>query len=158
MATSVPLFPTNYYFLNLLAAAINPAAPAPLLLGQGKMMLGQNFFNPGLLTTYALLNEATFDGYAQSATIVWGTPINDVDTTPTSISPSHLFRMTGVTTPNTIQSLAVTDGVAPPATGILASGSFAPGLGFGAIGDGLSVQVDWNLGNYPGNLNATLIR
>lgn len=154
----VPLRPTNLYFNAILADIINPALAAPTVLAAAKMMLGTALITPGLTTTYADLVEATFGGYAQSATIVWGTPINDVDTTPTSISPSHLFRATSGTTPNNIQSVAITDGVAPVATGILASGSFSPPIGINNTGDGFSMQVSWSLGNVPGNLVATLVQ
>ena len=153
----VRLIPTNYYFLNSLEALINPALAAPVLLSAGKMMLGTVLITPSLSTVYSTLVEATFTGYAQSATIVWGTPINDVDTTPTSISPAHLFRATDGVAPNQIYNVAVTDGVAPTDTGILASGSFTPPIPIVNAGDGFSMIVDWNLGNFPGNLNATII-
>lgn len=155
---NVSLQPTNYYFLEMLTALINPALAAPTLLAAAKMMLGQNFFSPSLNTVYSNLSECDFVGYAQSATIAWGVPVNDVDTTPTSIAPSHQFRATSAATPNNVQSLAVTDGVAPTATGILASGAFAPPITIANIGDGFAVIVDWNLGNVPGSLTATIIQ
>lgn len=154
----VPLYPTNYYFLNSLSGLINATLAAPLLLAAAKIGLGTVLVTPGLNTTYAALIEATFTGYAESPTIVWGTPINDVDSTPTSISPSHQFRATDGVAPNQIYNVFVTDGVAPTATGILASGSWSPPIPITSAGAGLAVVIDWNLGNTPGNLNATIIQ
>ena len=153
---NVPLFPTNYYFGLILGNIINPALAAPTLVAAAKLMAGTAQITPGLTTSYADLIEATFTGYAQSATIVWGTPINDVDTTPTSFAPSHLFRGTGVVE-NNIYNVAVTDGVAPVSTGILFSAVFAPAIEIVGIGDGFAVIVGFNLGNVPGNLSATII-
>jgi len=155
---NVPLIPTNYYFNDILVNAINAGAPAVTKLSAAKLMLGTVFLQPGLLTTYAELTEATFTGYAQSATVVWGTPINDVDTTPTSQSPSHLFRCTAGGVTNQIYNMAVTDGVVAPGTGILASAAWTPPIVIANAGDGFSVLVDWNLGNVPGNLNVTIVQ
>jgi hypothetical protein len=154
----IPLFPTNYYFKNTLTDAINPALAAPLLLAAAKLMLGTGSFTPGLGTSFADLVEATFTGYAQSATVVWGTPINDVDTTPTSISPRFIFAATATASVPAVTCLGVTDGVASPSTGILASGLISPPIPMDIDGNGFAVVVDWNLGNVPGNLNATLIQ
>lgn len=154
----VPLQPTNYYFNNSLTGLINPTLAAPLLLAAAKLGAGKALITPSLTTVIADLQECDFVGYAESATIVWGTPINDADTTPTSISPSHLFRATASTTPNNVQNVFVTDGVASPNQGILASGSFSPPIGINNTGDGFSMLVNWNLGNVPGPLVATIVQ
>lgn len=151
------IFQTNYYYLNSLNALINPALAAPVLLSAAKMGLGTAVITPGLTTTIADLAEATFTGYAESATIVWGTPINDVDTTPTSISPSHLFRASGTAVTNTINNLFVTDGVASPSQGILGSARITPGVPIFNIGDGFAAVVDWNYGITPANSSVSII-
>lgn len=151
------LFLTNYYYLNSLTALINPSLAAPVLLAAAKMGLGTASITPGLVTTEADLVECTFTGYAQSATIVWGSPINDVDTTPTSISPSHLFRATGTAITNTVNNLFVTDGVASPGSGILGSARITPGVPIFNIGDGFAAVVDWNYGVMPANSSVSII-
>jgi len=103
---NVPLFPTNFYFGSILAAIIDPALAAPTVLAAAKVILGQDAISPGLGTDYASLNECDFTGYARGATIVWGDAINDVDTTPTSISPAYLFRASGGAVANQVQNVA----------------------------------------------------
>ena len=133
----VQLQPTNDYFNNALLA-LTDATPVVSLLTVPTLMLGTASITPNLGTVVADLVEATFVGYARSAVIVWDLPINDVDTTPTVQSPSHLFRCTADTTPNQIFNLAVTDGVAgqwcsvswPPADPALQSRSSTREMGF----------------------------
>lgn len=153
----IPLKPTNYYFSNaltVLTSAINTTAS---LLDTAKVILGQNAITPSLVTSYSDLNEANFTGYARSANITWGSLLNDADTTPSSQSQLVQFRCNLSNVANQIQSLAVTDGVAAPNTGILSSGSIAPPYPIANPGDGFGIVVTWNLGNVPGLMVATLI-
>jgi hypothetical protein len=145
----VPLLVTNYYLLNTLTGLINAALAAPLLLSAAKVGCGLTVITPGLNTAIGGLGEATFTGYAESATVVWATPINDVDTTPTSISPAIHFRCTTAGSTQNIANIFVTDGVASPDQGILASGSINPTIPITNIGDGFAVVLNWNL--YLGN-------
>ena len=155
---NVSLQPTNFYFSSILTDITDPALAAPTILAAARVILGQNLIVPSLVTSYADLGECDFTGYARGIVIVWGLPINDVDTTPTSNSPAYLFRATGTAIGNNVQNVAVCDGVAAPGTGILASGAFAAPIPVFAIGDGFSVVVGWNLGNVPGNLSAEIIQ
>jgi hypothetical protein len=154
---NLPLVPTNFYFLSLLTDAINPALAAPTVLAAAKVILGQDAISPSLGTTYADLNEATFTGYARGATVLWGAPVNDVNTTPTSISPAYLFRATGSTVTNQVQNIAVCDGAAAPGTEILACAAISPPIQFAVTGDGFSAIASWNLGNTPGNLSISIV-
>jgi len=152
-----PLVQTNYYYTNLLTAAINPALAAPVLLAAAKMMLGTAAITPSLTIAFADLVEATFVGYAESATIVWGALLNEVDGSPVSDSPSHLFRATSNAAPNTIQAFGVTDGVAPAATGILASARITPGIPIVNPGDGFTAVCSWSLGPTLTNTQVTIV-
>ncbi len=140
------LVQTTYFWSNGLAGLINATLTAPLLLAAAKMGLGKAVITPAPSTTYTALSEADFVGYSESATIVWGTPINETDGSLTSISPSHLFRATSAGTPNIINNCFVTDGVAPTATGILASAKIVPGIEITNIGDGFALSIGWNMG------------
>lgn len=140
---------TAYWDNILLAAAINPALAAPTVLSAAKMMLGVAAITPNLRTVYADLSEATFTGYAQSATIVWGALVNESDGSPSSEAPSHLFRCTAGGTPNSIQSFGITDGVVAPGTGIIASAAIAPPIPIVNAGDGFSALPSMNIGPTP---------
>lgn len=154
----VPLYPTDYYMRNSLTGLINAALAAPLLLSAAKVMLGTANISPGLTTAFADLVEASYTGYAESATVVWAAPINDVDTTPTSIGALHVFLATGSGSTPGITCIGVTDGVASPSTGILASGNLLTPIDMSVSGNGFAVVVNWNMGNVPGNLVATVIQ
>lgn len=140
------LVQTYYYFSSLLVNMIDPALAAPTLLAAAKIGCGQSVITPSPTTVIGDLGECDFTGYAESATVVWGPPVNELDGSVTSIAPSHLFRMTGATTPNTVNNVFVTDGVASPNQGILASASITPGIELANVGDGFAVQIGWNLG------------
>ena len=88
---NVSLQPTNFYFSSILTDITDPALAAPTILAAARVILGQNLIVPSLVTSYADLGECDFTGYARGIVIVWGLPINDVDTTPTSNSPAYLF-------------------------------------------------------------------
>ncbi len=152
----LPLVYTKYFANNLLVDAVNPALAAPTLLAAAKIGLGQAAITPAFGTVFADCVECTFTGYAESATVVWGTPVNESDGTLTSFSPSHLFRATDAVAPNVCNNLFVTDGVAPAGTGILAAGRVAPGFPFAIAGDGFSVTVGINLLVAPPNAEFTL--
>lgn len=154
----VPLQVTNYYLLSILNNIIDPALAAPTLLAAAKSGLGITPIAPNLNTVIADVGEASYTGYAESATIVWTTPVNDVDSTPTSNSPSHLFRVTTTGATQNINNCFVTDGVASPNQGILASGTITPPIALTNLGDGFTMQVSWNL--YYGNSEniATIIQ
>jgi hypothetical protein len=151
-----PIVQTTYYFSNSLVALINPTLAAPVLLSAAKIMLGTTPITPSVTTNYASLTEAAFTGYAQSATVVWGAPVNELDGSQTALSPSHLFRCTASGTPEVISNFAVTDGVAPTATGILGSALINPGVPIQDAGDGFSLTVAWNLGPASANCEGTI--
>ncbi len=151
-----PIVQTTYYYNNTLVGLIDAALAAPLLLAAAKLGLGVAVVTPAPTTAIADLSEATYTGYAESATVVWGTPVNESDGTLTSLSPSHLFRATSASPANIVNNFFVTDGVASPSQGILGSGRIIPAFTFGAIGDGFSLTVGWNLGVNSPNCEAVM--
>lgn len=142
----VQVVQTKYYFNNSLAGLINATLAAPLLLAAAKQGLTTSVFNPAYNTAFSDMTEPTFTGYAESATVVWGAPVNEIDGSQTSLSPSALFRATAVPTPESITGGFVSDGVASPGTGILGSYKLSTPIPIQNPGDGFSVVIAWNLG------------
>jgi len=140
------LVQTTVFFLDVLTGAINPTLAAPLKLAAAKQGLTTGTFTPGVGTTFADMTEPSFTGYSQSATIVWGAPLNETDGSETSLSPANLFRATAVTTPQTITGGFVTDGVAAPNCGILGSYKLPQTIPIQNPGDGFSAVIGWNMG------------
>ncbi len=149
---------TRAYWLDLLENAINPGTAVLTKLSAAKIGAGLTLVTPGPNTVIGDLGEATFIGYAESATVVWGAPVNEADGTVTSISPSHLFRCTTGGTVQTVQNVFVTDGVVSPNQGILAVATVSPGIDIAVIGDGFSVVISWNEGVASINSQSTVVR
>lgn len=141
-----PLIPTTYYYQQVGGDIIDPALAAPTLLAAAKLGLGNANFTPGLTTAYSDFPLPAWTGYALSATVVWGLPVNQLNGGVNMLSPSHLFRATAVAVPEGVFGGFVSDGVAPPGTGILGSYKIVPTIPIQAPGDGLSVEVAWALG------------
>lgn len=140
------LVPTTVYYTDILTDAINPALAAPTILAAAKQGLSNAAFTPGVGTTFADTPAPGWTGYAQSATIVWEVPVNEPNGGVTSFSPANLFRATAVAVPENVFGGILTDGVASPGTGILASYKITPSIPIQNPGDGLSVQIAMNLG------------
>ena len=147
---------TTYYFNDCLTNLIDPMLAGPVLLAAAKQGLSAGAFAPGVGTVYSDMVLPTFTGYAVSATIVWGAPVNETDGSQTSLSPSALFRASAVPSPETIYGGFVGDGVAAPSTGILGSYLITPNFPIQIPGDGFSVTIGWNLGPASANAQATL--
>lgn len=72
-----------------------------------KVMLFQNDITPSKQTLLADLVEATFDGYARSAAVTWGT-VGQTSTGAAEVyGDTKLFTSSGDTTPNTIYGFAL---------------------------------------------------
>jgi hypothetical protein len=152
----IPLQVTDYYLANSLSGLINATLAAPLLLAAAKVGLGTSVIVPALNTAIGVLGEASFIGYAESVTVVWTTPTNYIDTTPSSSSQAFQFRCTTAGSTQNIANLFITDGVASPSQGILASGLLPQTIPITNVGDGFTVTVNWNLYNGNGGLFATI--
>lgn len=141
-----PIIPTTFYYNAILVDAINPALAANTILADAKQGLSNASFTPSITTEFADTPAPAWTGYAQSATIVWGAPLNEPNGGVSALSPSNLFRATSVSSPENVYGGIVTDGVASPGTGILGSYRINPSISIQVPGDGLSVTVAWNLG------------
>lgn len=142
----VPVVQTSYYFDDSLTGLIDPTLAAPVKLAAAKQGLSAGDFTPNVATVYGDMTLPTFTGYAVSATIVWGAPLNEPDGSKTSLSPAALFRATAVPTPESIYGGFIGDGVAAPATGILGSYKLDEPFPIQNPGDGFSVVIGWNMG------------
>ena len=143
---------TTVYYVGILTDEINPALAAPCPLAAAKFGPGTAVFSPGVTSTIADCAPAASTGLAISATIVWGTPINELDGSVTSWSPSHLFRAT-VVVPETVTNIYVTDG----STGLLGVALINPQVPIANVGDGFAALVGWNEGPTPANCNVVVI-
>ena len=141
-----PLIPTTYYYNAVLANIIDSTLAAPTLLAAAKQGLSNAIFTPGVGTVFADTPAPGFTGYAQSATVVWGAPLNEGNGGQNSLSPAAPFRATAVPSPETIYGGFVSDGVASPSTGILGSWKLTPAYPIQNAGDGFSVVIGWCLG------------
>ena len=141
-----PLIPTTYYYKTTLTNVIDPALAAPTLVAAAKQGLSNALFTPSVLTAFTDTPAPGWTGYAQSATIVWGAPLNEINGGQNSLSPAALFRATAVPAPESVYGGYISDGVAPTATGILASWAFAPAYPIQNPGDGFSVVAALCLG------------
>lgn len=146
-----PITFTRYYETDALTALIDPTLAAPVLLAAAKIGLGTAVVTPGPATTFAELVEAGFTGYSQSATVVWGLLVNELDGSVTSLAPSHLFRCTVTGAGQSVNNFFVTDGVASPGTGILGAARISPAIPIEFAGDGFSLTVAWNFGPASAN-------
>lgn len=153
----VQLVKTTLYWRDLLTNAVNAGTATLTLLSAAKLGAGTTVLTPNPTTVIADLGETTFIGYAESATIVWGLPVNETDGSVTSISPAHLFRCTTGGAEQAINNVFVTDGVASPNQGILASAIVSPAIGITNIGDGFSVVIAWNEGVASVNSEGTIV-
>lgn len=151
-----PIVQTTYYFKNSLTGLINAALAAPLLLAAAKQGLAASSFTPNVGTVEGDFTEAAFTGYAQSATIVWGAPLNEPDGSQTSLSPANLFRCTTTGTAETIYGGFVSDGVASPGSGILGSYVMPVPIPIVNAGDGFSVVIAWPMGQAPSDCEAVI--
>lgn len=152
----IPLIKTTAYYADVMTQDI-ALAPAATKLSGAKMGLGTGAISIGPTTLITDLIEAAFTGYARSATIVWGLPINELDGSVTSQSPSALFRCTVTGAGENIQNLFVCDSGAPPAGVILGACRITPPIPIVVAGDGFTALIDWNSGETPGNCQATII-
>lgn len=141
---NVTMVPTTHAMSNAMATIIAAATPAVTYMAAAKVGLGTGVITPTPSTTFSACVEATFTGYAESATVVWGLPINETDGSVTCWGPSNLFRCTGSGTPNAIANLFYTDGVASPNTGVCFVGSIFPPIEIVNSGDGFSVTPGFN--------------
>jgi len=149
---SNPFVVTTFAYSSLLTDEINPALAAPTKLAAAKVGVGTAVFTPGVNSTITDCAQAASTGLALSATIVWGLPINELDGSVTSQSPSHLFRASAVT-PETITNVYLTDG----STDLMACALISPTVPIAVIGDGFSCIVQWNQGLNGANCNAVII-
>lgn len=89
------LVPAGTVPLDLLTAAKASGGP----LASVKAELFTNNHPPSVLDDLSSYSIATFDGYAASATVVWGTPYYDQEGQARMDTPLLQFNMTGPTTP-----------------------------------------------------------
>src|SRR6185437_8809383 len=109
---------------DVLKQDYDPTVVGPGKLSGAKLALFSNNVTPQPSSVWADLTECVYSGYAESAVVVWGPPVNEVDGTVTTLSPSHLFQKTGGVTGDQAVGVAITDGVASPNQGLLALGKF----------------------------------
>ena len=153
----VQIVKTTVYWLDLLLNATNAGTPALTKLSAAKIGCGTTVLTPSPTTVIADLGEATFIGYAESTTIVWGLPVNETDGSVTAISPAHLFRCTTGGAEQAINNVFWTDGVASPSQGILGSAVVDPAISITNVGDGFSVVSAWNEGVASVNSEGTIV-
>lgn len=79
------------------------------LLDDVEIHLYQNNYTPGPASVLGDFTEATFDGYAASDAVVWGTPFTDLLDNAVVAGGSKQFTSTGATTPNVVYGYYVTD-------------------------------------------------
>lgn len=91
-----------------LTALIAAGPPAGRLNGV-KVHLFQNNIVPTPATILTDLVEATFDGYAASAAVTWGSVVVDPAGNAVVYGDAKTFTMTGSTTPNTVYGYYVTN-------------------------------------------------
>lgn len=154
---AVQLVKTTVYWADLLANAINPGTAMLTKLSGAKLGAGQTVLTPSPSTIITDLGEASFIGYSESTIVIWGAPVNETDGTVTSISPAHLFRCTTTGAEQAINNIFVTDGVASPNQGILASARVSPAIPIEFTGDGFSVVIAWNEGVASVNSEGTIV-
>lgn len=152
-----PIVKTTVEFANEIATMIATVAVVSKL-SAAKAGLGTGIFTPGPGTVEADCVEATYTGYAQSATIAWGAAINELDGSETTMSPSKLWRCTAGGSPQSITNLFITDGVASPGSGVLGVAIITPSIPIVNAGDGFSTIIAWNTGYTPGNSEVTVIQ
>lgn len=146
---------TKALLADIIKQETDPTVVGPGKLSGAKLALFSNSVTPSPKRVFADLTECVYSGYAESAVIVWGPAVNEVDGTVTSIAPSHLFQMTGGVTGDTAAGIAITDGVASPNQGLLALGLFDSPFVFVNSGDGFSVIVAYN--NQGSSANAEIV-
>lgn len=146
---------TNALLSDFLNQETNPAVVGPGKLSGAKLALFSNVVTASPERVFADLTECVYSGYAESAVIVWGPPVNEVDFTVTTLAPSHLFQMTGGVMGDQAVGIAVTDGVASPNQGLLALGLLDTAFVFAKSGDGFAVILGVNI---PGtSANAEIV-
>src|SRR5882672_5631393 len=102
------------------------------LLNGAKVRLFQNDYIPNVGSAIADFTAATYDGYATSAAITWGTPFTDPVNGPVVLGDLKNFISTGpFTTPNTIYGYYVVDGAG---TALLYGKRFATPSNIGGAG------------------------
>lgn len=160
-----PITFTSYY-QQLVATALG----AGTFTATGKLSLarcgsGSTTLSPSPMTNWAATGEGGFTGYAQPATIVWTSWLNEVDMSATIQSPAQLFRVTGASSV-TMNNFFIDDGqgissvtnVGSTSTGIFGSAVISPGRTMVNVGDGFSVTINWNVGtataNSEGNISS----
>lgn len=152
-----PIVKTTYQFTDDITNAINAGAAANTLLAAAKLGCGTGIFTPGVNSSFADCVECTFTGYAQSATVVWGAPVNEIDGSETSLAPSHLFRCSAGPATDNVTNVFVTDGVAPAGTGILGIARLTVPIPIVNTGDGFAAIVSWNVGGPAGESLVTIV-
>lgn len=143
---------TYAYYASLLTDDIDPTLAAPTKLAAAKVGVGVAVFSPGPFSTIADCGQAASTGLGVSATIVWDAPLNEVDGSVSSLSPSILFRAT-VVVAETVTNVYVTDG----GTALFGCALISPTVPIAAVGDGFAAIISWNQGQTPGNCNVVVV-
>lgn len=153
------LISTSFLDQLMLATAIDPSVTPPATaLSTCKLRLITNSPSENKTLTWADMTEATFSGYAASATVVWNTPILEDDGSYTTTCPSKQW-VSEEDDPQVfedITGIAITDGGGSP--NLLAFCVFDEPVSLTAVGQGLDVIVAINQGAISVNSEAIVVR
>jgi len=133
--------------LNALCAVAGP-------YGGCKMMLFKNDILPNKQTVLDDLITCDFDGYADSAALVWGQSHYDISGNAVATAPLVTFTSTGMTKPNTVYGWALKDGGGAT---LLRTRRFDEPVAMTELNQVMQVLPLINLGE-PIDLNATGVR
>lgn len=104
------------FLLRVLAMLkLSAATAVDGTLTDAVVMLYTNGVGPDINSTFASLTEATFDGYARSSVVVWGTPYTSETTGfPVMQGDAKIFACTGDTVTETVKGVAILSADVPP--------------------------------------------
>jgi len=151
---------TTYFNSQVLANLIESVTSGSFtgILASTKVMLFTNNLplTPDILLSN--LTEATFNGYARSATLTWGSTINEVDGSVSFFAQALTFRVNSTTplVPNTIYGYGVVDEVSTP--DLLFAELFPLPIGVQNPGDGFILVPKFNYGPSNPNSSAAVLR